>query len=797
MLAGAYFTTESYPDYQRSQVWRETLARLSLRLAKPSAGEDTHGVVSSIVSPQGLTFAAISSGAQEISFANDARDKFILILLHREGPAVLLDDARESPIAPGDIVYCPPGATGRLALRGRFRQLLVRIPQDALRMRLPTPLFQDVGRLPGDTGSGHIFAGMLASVADMIDTLTSEQLRPVELALSELLVSSLADLEASSVMMGATATQTSNLHRITLHVEARLSNPDLSITSVAQDVGVSPRYLQKLFESAGENFSHYLRLRRLERCRADLINPLYSHLSITDICFRWSFNDAAHFSRAFREQYGMSPRTYRREIGHKIADNVLLHMTRGWPERASDELKKHKHAELPKSALEPAIAVHGAVSPQKADNDAASDSANDLCHYHLPATASTVHWGYFSRLLKPVLEVQSGDCVTIETLTHHAYDDYDRMIAGDSGAESVFRWTAEGKGVDRRGAGPADASIFGRGSGEGFGVHICTGPIGIKDAQPGDVLEVRILDVHPRLSANPDYAGLTFGSNAATWWGFHYGELLTEPKQREVVTIYEVDCRDGKNLARALYNYRWVPQVDPYGVVHPTIDYPGIPVDHTRIQKNFGILKDIHIPVVPHFGVMALAPREADIVDSIPPAYFGGNIDNRRLGKGATMYLPVSVPGALFSVGDPHASQGDAELCGTAIECSLTGVFQLILHKKRDLAGKPFADLSYPLLETPDEWVIHGFSYSNYLAELGHMAQSEIYKKSSLDNAMKDAFRKMRRFLMSAKGLSEDEAISLMSVAIDFGVTQVVDGNWCVHAVLKKSLFVSQSGIAP
>ncbi len=158
------------------------------------------------------------------------------------------------------------------------------------------------------------------------------------------------------------------------------------------------------------------------------------------------------------------------------------------------------------------------------------------------------------------------------------------------------------------------------------------------------------------------------------------------------------------------------------------------------------------------------------------------------------MYFPVAVPGALFSVGDPHASQGDSELCGTAIECSLTGTFQLVLHKRDRLAGTALADLHYPLLETQDEWVVHGFSFANYLAELGDQAQSEIFAKSSLDGAMRDAFRKMRHFLMTAKALTEDEAISLMSVGVDFGVTQVVDGNWGIHGILKKAIFAGDTG---
>lgn len=410
-------------------------------------------------------------------------------------------------------------------------------------------------------------------------------------------------------------------------------------------------------------------------------------------------------------------------------------------------------------------------------------------HYYVPANDKTVHWGYFSKSLKPLLELESGDFATIETLTHHANDDASRMITGDSGAESVFYWDAKRKGVDRRGVGPMDHKL---GAGGSLGVHICTGPIAIKGAEPGDILEVRIIDTVMRPSANPNYKGRAFGSNAAANWGFHYKDLIEEPKKREVVTIYEVDATGERNWARAVYNFRWTPQTDPYGVIHPIIDYPGVPVNHNTITKNTNILKDIRVPIRPHFGTMGLAPVEADMVNSIPPSYTGGNIDNWRMGKGATMYYPVSVAGALFSVGDPHASQGDSEMCGTAIECSLTGTFQFILHKRTTLENSPLAKLEYPLLETKDQWVLHGFSYANYLKDLGANAQSDIFNKSSVDLALRDAFRKMRHFLMNTQNLTEDEAVSLMSVAVDFGVTQVVDGNWGVHAVVNKEIFAAR-----
>ena len=409
-------------------------------------------------------------------------------------------------------------------------------------------------------------------------------------------------------------------------------------------------------------------------------------------------------------------------------------------------------------------------------------------HHHLPATAETVHWGYFSRSLAAKLEIDSGDLVTIEVLTHHANDDRERMIAGDAGAEDVFHWTKDHKHVDRRGAGPMEPSLFGRGPGEGLGVHICTGPVTVRGAEPGDVLEIRILDVKPRPAASPQFAGRAFGSNAAAWWGFHYKELMTEPKPREVITIYEIDASGDRSYAEAVYSYRWTPQTDPAGVVHATIDYPGVPVDPATIERQYGVLKGVRVPIRPHFGVVAVAPREAGLINSIPPGYFGGNIDNWRIGKGATLYLPISVAGALFSVGDSHASQGDSELCGTAIECSLTGTFQLIVRKRDTLYGTALEGLDYPLLETKDEWIVHGFTYANYLA-LGDTAQADIFTKSSVDGAMRDAFRKMRRFLMTTRGLSEDEAISLMSVGVDFGISQVVDGNFGVHGIVRKDIF--------
>jgi acetamidase/formamidase len=407
----------------------------------------------------------------------------------------------------------------------------------------------------------------------------------------------------------------------------------------------------------------------------------------------------------------------------------------------------------------------------------------------LRVSPQTVHWGYFSKVVSPALAIRSGDRVTIETLTHHANDDHERMVAGDASAESVFAWTSDCKAMSRRGAGPVTGP-FQIGEGEGLGVHLLTGPVVVEGAEPGDILEVRILDVMPRPSCNHEYRGRFFGSNAAANWGFQYKDLIEEPRPREVITIFELDVASKEEAyAKAVYNYVWTPQTDPDGVVHPTINYPGVQVDHRLVKKRENILPNIKVPARLHFGTIGLAPAEFDYVSSIPPSYTGGNIDDWRIGKGARMYYPVAVDGAYFSVGDPHAAQGDSELGGTAIECSLTGEFEFVLHKKNQLQGTLLEGLNHPLLETEDLWSVYGFTFPNYLASLGAEGQASVAEHASLDPAMRDAFRKLRRFLMTVHKLSEDEAIALMSVAADFGVTQVVDGNWGVHGSIRKSVF--------
>ena len=334
--------------------------------------------------------------------------------------------------------------------------------------------------------------------------------------------------------------------------------------------------------------------------------------------------------------------------------------------------------------------------------------------HQLPATPATVHWGYFDAALAPALRVRSGDLILAEAITHRAGDAPDLLMD-----EPIQRLYREIPVADRR-----------------PGVHIMTGPIFVEGARPGDMLEVRYLQMTPRMD---------YGSNLAASWGFLYQEF----DRSERVTIYGIDRRS--NQAAALYGYDF----------QGSSRTPGL-ITHCPECDRRPALEGVRVPMRPHLGTAGVAPDVPGRVSTIPPGKHGGNIDNWRIGAGSTMYYPVAVDGGLFSVGDPHISQGDGELSGTAIEASLTVLFQIVVRK----------DFSFPspLLEAPDCWIVHGFD-------------------EDLEQAMRHAALDMLLLLTERQRLSSNDAYSLMSVAADFGVTQVVDGRKGIHVRIARGIF--------
>lgn len=257
-------------------------------------------------------------------------------------------------------------------------------------------------------------------------------------------------------------------------------------------------------------------------------------------------------------------------------------------------------------------------------------------------------------------------------------------------------------------------AVYEGAEGAGRSDHTLTGPIGVDGAEPGDTLEVRILKIDLWLPI----AGQGFVPGR--------GVLPEEfPFARDQVHWLDLEKK--------------------------TLAYPG----------------GVEIPLAPFWGVIGVAPPASmGRVPSGPPNVFGGNLDNRDLRPGTSLFLPVHVPGALLSLGDGHAAQGYGEVCLSAVETSLQGEIQLVVHK-----GKR---LRWPRAETPTHYISMGLH-------------------TDLDEAVKLVTREMLDFVVDAKGLAREDAYLLLSAAMDIVVTQAVDGTKGVHALLPKAIFIESS----
>lgn len=304
------FTTGMSQDRMGEQAWCDALQQISLPTASLRDQGSFFGEVSNIVSPLGIEFSRITSSAQTISGVCTSRAPYLWLALPVEGHFALGDDRAHVDLELGDILYGPAGRDTTLQLSDRFVMLYLRIPQSMLYPRLLSLKVLQQGTLSNKIAGNRVFSNLLRSVVDDLDQLTDGYIHPIEVALLEFVVSNLAESSAMGCFDVAGA---SNFQRITQAIEMQLGDGDLTLHKIADQQHVSVRYIQKLFQQAGMSFSQYLRRRRLEHCYSDLSSLAHRNLSISDICFRWGFNDAAHFSRSFRADYDITPRAFRQQ----------------------------------------------------------------------------------------------------------------------------------------------------------------------------------------------------------------------------------------------------------------------------------------------------------------------------------------------------------------------------------------------------------------------------------------------------------------------------------------------------
>jgi acetamidase/formamidase len=308
--------------------------------------------------------------------------------------------------------------------------------------------------------------------------------------------------------------------------------------------------------------------------------------------------------------------------------------------------------------------------------------------HKLMASLQTTHTGFFDGTIPPVLAIESGDTVVMNSMML-----MDGQLRCGMTLEELI---ATRQGYNDREIGP----------------HTLTGPIFIKGAEPGDALEVRIRKLVP------------------------------------------ADCGVNYHFP-AKMNIGGLPEDFPVG------QFKTIKLDVKNMKTTFA--PGVVIPLKPFFGVMGVAPKPGEKKPAAIPDYFGGNMDNKELVAGATLFLPVNVSGALFSAGDAHAVQGDGEVNVTAIETAMReAVLQFVVRKDMKIER--------PMAQTRTHWITMGFH-------------------KDLNEAVKIALRDAIQFISNTKGLTPDDAYSLASLAVDLRVTQIVDGNKGIHAMIPKSIF--------
>ncbi|MCC9137713.1 acetamidase/formamidase family protein [Pontibacter silvestris] len=312
-------------------------------------------------------------------------------------------------------------------------------------------------------------------------------------------------------------------------------------------------------------------------------------------------------------------------------------------------------------------------------------------------------WGYYGADVPPVYRVKDGDVVEIHTVS----------TAGISKNDPEAFFKDNNLPIDQHAQEIIDIMKHVQPEPSGIRGHMLTGPVYIEGAEPGDTLEVRILDLPLRSN---------YGVNSVWPGGGGIPDAVT---------------------SRETFVYRY---------------------DKKKNTASF--MEGIEIPLKPFMGVMALSPPpEMGRVSSIPPDFFGGNLDIKHLIKGTTLYLPVSVPGGLFTTGDCHSAQGNGEVSGVAIEASLSLVAKFIVHK-----GKALKQVR---AETPTHFIAIGLD-------------------PDLDKAMQNALAETVNFIQNELGFTFNQALSIASTGVDFEVSQVVDRTLGVHAMIPKSIFTKK-----
>ena len=518
---------------------------------------------------------------------------------------------------------------------------------------------------------GRCSGRTLEAAAEALETLSPEAWNTIRLSLAEMLLTLARQKSPNAAEASAPAPRPRCCSGFMTRSNASSATPNHAGADRADR-----RHFRALSAEAvrgtGDNFTHYLRERRLQRCSAELSNPTAAHR-------RYPISPLAAAStmpRISAARFATVSACRRAHSGNSEAERVIESSAPGPASVAGRRMRSPIRVRIGRR--------DDRAGRTGAGRTRAPRHRTEPAHHHLPVDATHVHWGFFSRSLTPLIEIASGDTITIETLTQHASDDPERMISGDAGAESVFRWTSEDKTVDRRGAGPMDARSMAAAPAK---VLACTSAPGRSPSRaPSPAMSWKSASSTwcRARAANPGFRRPDFRQQRRGLVGLSLqGIAYRAEAARGGDDLRDRHRSDDRTPGRSIPFAGSRRPIPTGSCTRPMI------IRACRCARNrrrrHGLLRRHPYPAAAAFRRHRRGAR-AGLLDSIPPADFGGNLDNWRLGKGAGSICRSRSRGAAFGRRSAR-SPGRRRICGTAIECSMTGTFEVVLHQKADLAG--------------------------------------------------------------------------------------------------------------
>ena len=313
------FSTDAVPRDQRLAYWTDMICNVYVQLGCDAVRKDDSGNFEGSIRQHtlpSLDVSVVKSGPQKVmrtpGHISRSGDDYFLVSIQARGHGVVRQDGRDAVLAAGDFALYDSTRPYELLFDDSFEQIVLKLPGERLRSELHDTEALTATTVSGREGAGHLLLGMIRTLREDIDTLQPASALAVANGVQSILVAGLQTLPAAR-SPGLSSLTAYHLARVKRRIDAQLADPSLSVGSLAAELGVSASHIHRIFKSEPLTPSQYIWERRLEACSRDLLEPRMAGRPVADIAYGRGFNDAAHFSRAFRERFGCSPREWRQQ----------------------------------------------------------------------------------------------------------------------------------------------------------------------------------------------------------------------------------------------------------------------------------------------------------------------------------------------------------------------------------------------------------------------------------------------------------------------------------------------------